>query len=50
MNIATQSGSAALAGRLTAFGGVVGTLCVSGCAPVTAVLLVLVAAIVLSKV
>jgi len=50
MSISEQKGSAALAGRLTAFGGVVGVLCTYGLAPVAAVLLVLVATFVLAKV
>lgn len=50
MRISDQKGSAALAGRLAAFGGVVGVLCTHGLAPVAAVLLGLLAAFVLAKV
>jgi hypothetical protein len=50
MSISEQKGSAALAGRLTAFGGVVGVLCIHGLGPVAAVALCLLAAFVLAKV
>jgi hypothetical protein len=50
MGTTKQNGSAALAGRLTAFGGVVTVLCTYGLAPVTAVILVLCATVVLAKV
>lgn len=44
------NGSEALAGLLTAFGGVVGVLCTAGLTPVSAVVLGLIAAVVLSAV
>ena len=49
MRISEQAGSAALPQRLTAFGGVVGVLCTAGLAPVTAVVLVLCVAVVLTR-
>ena len=48
MGISDRAGSAALHLRLTAFGGAVGVLCSAGLAPVTAVVLVLFAAVVLT--
>lgn len=50
MSVINQAGSAALPGRLTAFGGVVFGLCSQGLDPVTAVVLGLIATIVLSVV
>lgn len=50
MVLTPQTGSAVLAGRLTAFGGVLGVLLTAGAAPVTAVTLVLIATVVLAKV
>lgn len=50
MSISEQKGSAALAERLAAFGGVVGVLCTYGLAPVAAVVLGLLAAFVLTKI
>jgi hypothetical protein len=50
MSIFERAGSAALHLRLTAFGSVVGVLCAAGVAPVTAVVLVLCVAVVLTKV
>lgn len=50
MNITEQNGSAVLAERIMAFGSTVVALCGVGIAPVTAVALVLCAAVVLSKV
>lgn len=50
MGITNPTGSAALAGRLTAFGGVLGILVSAGAAPATAVVLGLIAAFVLAKV
>ena len=45
-----QAGSAALHKRLAAFSGAVAVLCTAGLAPVFAVVLVLFAAVVLTKV
>lgn len=50
MGTTDPTGSAALAERLTAFSGVLGVLIAAGVAPVTAVVLGLVAAVVLSRV
>lgn len=50
MGVMNQAGSAALPERLTALGGVVKVLCTFGLDPVTAVVLGLIAAVVLSKV
>ncbi|MNO01389.1 hypothetical protein D3C81_2215150 [compost metagenome] len=50
MGASEHAGSAALPGRLAAFGGVVTVLCTAGLAPVTAVVLGLIAAVVLAKV
>lgn len=49
MGVSDRAGSAALHERLTAFGGVVSVLCIAGLAPVTAVVLVLIAAAVLTR-
>lgn len=49
MSIFERAGSAALHKRLAAFGGVVSVLCAAGVAPVTAVVLVLCAAVVLAN-
>lgn len=50
MRVSEHAGSAALPGRLVAFGGVVKVLCTSGLDPVSAVVLGLIAVVVLAKV
>lgn len=50
MRASEHAGSAALPGRLTAFGGLVAVFCTVGLAPVTAVVLGLFVAVVLAKV
>lgn len=49
MGVSKLTGSAALHERLTAFGGVVSVLCFAGLTPVTAVVLVLIVAAVLTR-